>query len=70
MTQLAENLPYFQVPLMTISRTRSVSRPMRLTQTQVLAPDDGTISTREATVGAVLPARQEMFRLIRQGRLE
>jgi len=43
---------------------------LRLTQTQVLAPDAGVISSRSATVGAVLPAGQELFRLIRQGRLE
>ncbi len=43
---------------------------LRLRQTQVLAPDDGVISARSATVGAVLPAGQELFRLIRQGRLE
>ena len=43
---------------------------LRLAQTQVLAPDDGVISARSATVGAVLPAGQELFRMIRQGRLE
>ncbi|MDP1649123.1 MAG: efflux RND transporter periplasmic adaptor subunit [Rubrivivax sp.] len=43
---------------------------LRLGQTQVLAPDHGVISARSATVGAVLPAGQELFRLIRQGRLE
>ena len=43
---------------------------LRLKQTQVLAPDDGVISARLATVGAVVPAGQELFRLIRQGRLE
>lgn len=43
---------------------------LRLAQTQVLAPDDGVISARSATVGAVVPAGQELFRLIRQGRLE
>ena len=42
----------------------------RLVQTRVLAPDDGVISARAATVGAVVPAGQELFRLIRQGRLE
>ena len=36
----------------------------------MVAPDDGVISSRSATVGAVLPAGQELFRLIRQGRLE
>lgn len=43
---------------------------LRLAQTQVLAPDDGVISASSATVGAVLPAGQELFRLVRQGRLE
>ena len=43
---------------------------LRLGQTQVLAPDAGVISARMATVGAVVPAGQELFRLIRQGRLE
>ncbi|HEX5276276.1 MAG TPA: efflux RND transporter periplasmic adaptor subunit [Fluviicoccus sp.] len=43
---------------------------IRLNQTQVKAPDDGIISARGATVGAVTPAGQELFRLIRQGRLE
>ena len=43
---------------------------LRLRQTLVLAPDSGVISARSATVGAVLPAGAELFRLIRQGRLE
>jgi HlyD family secretion protein len=43
---------------------------IRLAQTQVLAPDNGVISARSATVGAVVPAGTELFRLIRQGRLE
>lgn len=43
---------------------------LRLAQTLVLAPDSGVISSRSATVGAVLPAGQELFRMIRQGRLE
>ena len=43
---------------------------LRLAQTRVLAPDNGIISARSATVGAVLPAGQELFRMIRQGRLE
>lgn len=43
---------------------------LRLAQTQVLAPDNGVISASSATVGAVLPAGQELFRLIRRGRLE
>ncbi len=43
---------------------------LRLAQTQVLAPDHGVISARSATVGAVVPAGTELFRLIRQSRLE
>ena len=43
---------------------------LRLAQTRVLAPGDGVISARSATVGAVLPTGQELFRLIRRGRLE
>lgn len=43
---------------------------LRLDKTRVLAPDGGVISTRSATVGAVVPSGQELFRMIRQGRLE
>jgi HlyD family secretion protein len=51
-------------------RAASRTQQLRLKQTQVLAPDFGVISARSATVGAVLPAGQELFRMIRQGRLE
>lgn len=43
---------------------------VRLAQTRVLASDNGIISARNATVGAVVGAGTELFRLIRQGRLE
>ncbi|WP_312315802.1 efflux RND transporter periplasmic adaptor subunit [Stenotrophomonas sp.] len=43
---------------------------LRVQQTQVRAPGAGVISARSATVGAVVPAGQELFRLIRDGRLE
>jgi RND family efflux transporter MFP subunit len=43
---------------------------LRLSQTRVLAPDHGVISARLATVGAVVQPGQELFRLIRGGRLE
>jgi RND family efflux transporter MFP subunit len=46
------------------------SQALRLAQTQVLAPDDGLISARSATLGAVAVSGQELFRLIRGGRLE
>lgn len=51
-------------------RAQAEMQALRLRQTQVLAPDEGVISARSATVGAVLPAGQELFRMIRQGRLE
>lgn len=43
---------------------------LRLAQTRVLAPSDGIITARTATVGAVIPGGQELFRLIKDGRLE
>lgn len=43
---------------------------LRSRQTEVMAPDEGVIASRSATVGAVVPPGQELFRLIRQGRLE
>ncbi len=46
------------------------SQQLRLQHTQVLAPDDGVISVRAATVGSVVPPGTELFRMIRQGRLE
>jgi len=42
----------------------------RLNQAQIVAPDSGIISARTATVGAVTSPGTELFRLIRQGRLE
>jgi RND family efflux transporter MFP subunit len=41
-----------------------------LANASVLAPDDGTISARIATLGSVTPIGQELFRLIRQDRLQ
>ena len=43
---------------------------VRLAQTQVRAPDAGVVSARQATVGTVVGAGTELFRLIRQGRIE
>ena len=43
---------------------------VRLAQTQVRAPDAGVISARQATVGSVVGAGTELFRLIRQGCIE
>ncbi|MBM4202500.1 MAG: efflux RND transporter periplasmic adaptor subunit, partial [Gammaproteobacteria bacterium] len=43
---------------------------LRLRHVKVLASDDGVISSRTATLGAVAAEGQELFRLIRQNRLE
>lgn len=43
---------------------------LRLRHTQLVAPDSGMVSARSASVGSVVGAGGEMFRLIRQGRLE
>jgi RND family efflux transporter MFP subunit len=52
------------------ARARLQAEEVRLSQTRVVAPDDGTISARTATVGSLAQPGQEMFRLIRGNRLE
>jgi HlyD family secretion protein len=52
------------------AKAQLASQNLRLKHTQVTAPDDGVISARLATVGAVAGAGQELFRLIRKNRLE
>lgn len=57
----------------TLARTTAASldgKRLQLRYTNVVAPDDGTISSRSATLGAVVPTGQELFQLIRQDRLE
>jgi len=46
------------------------SQQLRLRYTQVVAPDSGVISARSATVGSVVGVGTELFKMIRQGRLE
>ncbi|MDD4915013.1 MAG: efflux RND transporter periplasmic adaptor subunit [Methylococcales bacterium] len=43
---------------------------LRLKYTKVLASDDGVISSRSATLGAVAAKGQELYRMIRRNRLE
>ncbi|MDR1425250.1 MAG: efflux RND transporter periplasmic adaptor subunit [Azoarcus sp.] len=52
------------------ARAALAAQRLRLTRTRVLAPDDGVISARSATVGAVFGPGGELFRLIRKGRME
>jgi len=51
-------------------RAQLKAAEVRLSQTRIAAPDDGVISARAATVGAVVQPGQELFRLIRKERLE
>ena len=43
---------------------------IRLAQTLILAVDDGVISARNATLGMVVQTGTELFRIVRQGRIE
>ena len=43
---------------------------LRVKYSEVRAPDDGVISTRQANIGSVVPAGTELFRMVRQSRLE
>jgi RND family efflux transporter MFP subunit len=52
------------------ARAQLQAQQVRLSQSAVHAPDDGVISARSATVGAVVNNGTELFRLIRKGRLE
>ena len=51
-------------------QARLQSAQLKLDKTGVLAPDDGVISARTAAVGSLTQSGQELFRLIRGGRLE
>jgi RND family efflux transporter MFP subunit len=46
------------------------AQKIRLQQTHIVAVDDGVISSRSATLGAVVQTGTELFRLVRQNRLE
>lgn len=52
------------------AKARVQADQLRLSYTQITAPDDGVISARIATPGALVQPGQELFRLQRQGRLE
>lgn len=46
------------------------SARIRLSQTRIVALDAGIVSARTATLGAVVNAGSELFRLVRQGKVE
>jgi HlyD family secretion protein len=53
-----------------LARAQYQEFEVKLAQTRVLAPADGIIANRTATVGAVLQPGMELFRVIRGGELE
>ncbi len=52
------------------AKAKQLSVELLLKETDVVSPDDGVISVKTAMLGAVVPQGGELFRLIRQGRLE
>lgn len=52
------------------AKARVQADSLRLSYTQITAPDDGLITARIAVPGALVQPGQELFRLQRQGRLE
>ncbi|MBT0964147.1 efflux RND transporter periplasmic adaptor subunit [Denitromonas iodatirespirans] len=53
-----------------IVKSQIAALNLRLRKTKIVAPDDGVISERNATVGSLTDHTPELFRLIRQGRIE
>ncbi|WP_339539551.1 efflux RND transporter periplasmic adaptor subunit [Pseudomonas sp. RA_15y_Pfl2_54] len=53
-----------------LSQAQLDARKLQLGYATVLSPDDGVISDRSATIGSVSTVGEELFRLIRQHRLE
>ena len=53
-----------------VAKAALAVQQLRLRQTRLLAPDSGVISSRSATLGAVVGSGQELFKMIRGGRLE
>lgn len=55
---------------LTAARAQVRKQQLRLKFATLVAPDDGVISASSAAEGAIVQAGSELFRLIRQGRLE
>lgn len=53
-----------------VAKAQLEAKALQLKYAEVIAPDHGVISARNATLGAVGSAGDELFRLIRQSRLE
>jgi RND family efflux transporter MFP subunit len=53
-----------------LARAQRRELEVRIAQTRIVAPSNGVISKRAATVGAVVQPGNELFRLIRDGQIE
>ncbi len=53
-----------------LSEAELENQKIRLRQTRVIAPDDGVVASRTANLGNVVSAGAELFRLVRQSRIE
>jgi HlyD family secretion protein len=53
-----------------VAKAALAVQQVRLSQTRLMAPDNGVISSRTATLGAVVGSGTELFKMIRGGRLE
>ena len=52
------------------AQARLQAEQVRFSHTRIVAPDDGVISARTAAVGSLASSGEELFRLIRDNRLE
>lgn len=52
------------------ARAQLRSVDIQLGQTRIVAVDDGVVSSRSALLGKVVASGEELFRLVRQGRIE
>jgi HlyD family secretion protein len=52
------------------AKAQVAAAQVRRNNAQLTAPDNGIISARNATIGSVVGAGAELFRMVRQGRLE
>lgn len=52
------------------AQARLQAEQVRLSHTRIVAPDDGVVSARKAAVGSLASSGEELFRLIRDNRLE
>ena len=58
------------VATLAASQAELENQQIQLKHTQIVAPDDGIISSRTANLGSVISTGSELFKLVRQSRIE